>query len=189
MSSKGKVGLAGVVTPWQSTVGRRRSRSILKLGSALVCVFIDWKEYFEHKNSCLCSVSRAPKTIFQYISPGSIPCTVILTIVLTSSFTIFHMFHISILFDSTSMLGGKIHLCRGWMGLGYWRWVEMGTHLSSTTSRRLTLAPQFCCVGLRSLPGRASLAWESLLRRAPGNLQWDFVFFSHKQVTELMCYF
>ena len=69
MSSKGKVGLAGVVTPWQSTVGRRRSRSILKLGSAQVCVLIDWKEYFEHKNSCLCSVSGAPKTIFQYISP------------------------------------------------------------------------------------------------------------------------
>ena len=67
------------------------------------------------------------------------------------------MFHISILFDNTSMLGGKIHLCRGWMGLGYWRWVEMGTHLSSTSSRRLTLAPQFCCVGLRSLLGRASL--------------------------------
>ena len=103
--------------------------------------------------------------------PGSIPCTVILTIVLTSPVTIFHhMFHISILFDNTSMLGGKIHLYRGWMGLGYWRWVEMGTHLSSTSSRRLTLAPQFCCVGLRSLPGRASLARESLLRRAPKNL-------------------
>ena len=59
---------------------------------------------------------------------------------------------------------GRNHLCRGWMGLGYWRWAEMGANLSTSTSRRLTLAPQFCCVGpivgehRWPYRGRASLA-------------------------------
>ena len=48
MSSKGKVGLAGVVTPWLSTVtGRSRSSSILKMGSVLASfcfgMDLDWK--------------------------------------------------------------------------------------------------------------------------------------------------
>ena len=76
---------------------------------------------------------------------------------------------------------GRNHLCRGWMGLGYWRWAEMGANLSTSTSRRLTLAPQFCCVGpiagehrwahrgrehRWTHPGRASLGplWESIVR-------------------------
>ena len=67
----------------------------------------------------------------------------------------------------------KNHLCRGWMVLGYWRWAEMSAHLSSAspnTSWRLTLAPQFCCVG--SLGEHATesfhgeLATESLPWRA-----------------------
>ena len=64
----------------------------------------------------------------------------------------------------------KNHLCRGWMGLGYWRWAEMSAHLSSLSQPQHQLAPHVgAAILLRWPAGRAcygELAMESLPRRA-----------------------